>query len=91
MALIPIPFVLLQVSATVSTLHKPLPAPMLTSVVMLTPVVAASLPSMVHEPALPGPDPRTVVTPLDATGLEITLRGLGLLPQWEHVIEGLRS
>ena len=54
-------------------------------------VVSVSQPSMVHVPVRPEPDPRLVVTPLNATSLEKTLLDLGLLPQWEHVIEGLRS
>ena len=41
--------------------------------------------------ASPAPDPRVVVTALNAASLEKTLRDINILPRWEHVIEGLRS
>ena len=81
----------LRVSATALILLAPLPAPTLTLVVMSMPVVSVSQPRMVHELAPPEPDPRVVVTPLNAASLEKTLRDLNILHRWEHVIEGLRS
>ncbi|PSR80922.1 hypothetical protein PHLCEN_2v6593 [Hermanssonia centrifuga] len=46
--------------------------------------------SMVLEPALPPPDPRQVVTPLDPDAVEKKLSELGILAQWQHVVDGLR-
>ena len=80
----------LRVSATALILLAPLPAPKLTLVVMSMPVVSVSQPRMVHELAPQEPDPRVVVTPLNAASLEKTLRDLNILHRWEHVIEGLR-
>lgn len=36
------------------------------------------------------PDPRTVVTPLDADKVEHLLRNLNLHGDWSHIVEGLR-
>lgn len=37
------------------------------------------------------PDPRTVVTPLNADLVETELLRLGLLPQWQAVVDGIRT
>ena len=59
---------------------------------MEPPVAASSTP--VAEPAWPpGPvplDPRKVTTPLDVDRIEDVLRTLGILSDWQHVVDGLR-
>ncbi|VDB90881.1 unnamed protein product [Peniophora sp. CBMAI 1063] len=42
-------------------------------------------------PPAPLSDPRGVVTPLDANAIETLLGKLGLLGEWQHVIDSLRS
>ncbi|PSR80887.1 hypothetical protein PHLCEN_2v6596 [Hermanssonia centrifuga] len=53
---------------------------------------AAYAPAVTTEPrhALPQTDPRQVVTPLDPDKVEMKLRELGILAQWQHVVDGLR-
>ncbi|KAI0801974.1 hypothetical protein BC629DRAFT_157583 [Irpex lacteus] len=53
--------------------------------------VSAAPPNMVPLPAPPRPDPRRVVTPLSADGLEEALESLGIRNDWQHVITGLRE
>jgi hypothetical protein len=42
-------------------------------------------------PATPEVDPRRVVTPLDADGVEALLARFGLTAKWAHVVRGVRD
>jgi len=58
--------------------------------------VCTDVPSVVSETMgstlAPGvEDPRVVVTPLDADGLEAELRQQGVLKKWSHIIDGIRN
>lgn len=62
-----------------------------TIVVIFMLVASVVPPSTVLPPAQTKPDPRLVVTPLSADGLESALASLGILEDWRHVITGLRE
>ena len=47
-------------------------------------------PTTVREPAKPEPHPRQVITPLNPACTEALLRTYNILPQWQHIIDGLR-
>lgn len=51
----------------------------------------AEQPHTVRGAAPTSPDPRMVVTPLNPVLVEELLRELGILQQWEHVVDGLRN
>ncbi len=58
-----------------------------------TTMVAASVPqpTMVPPPVPSLPDPRQVVSPLDPNKVEAKLHELGILAQWQHVVDDLCS